>query len=99
VPLVLEHKMKNNRLIIKVVKSNRAINAQLVDLDRVLVGQRFVFSKGKTPVEQSKLFGEDFGKKVIKATSSKITFDRGRFLYHGKIKSFAEGLRSAGLDF
>ena len=47
----------------------------------------------------SKLVGISIGKKALKAGIEKIGFDRGGYLYHGRVKSLAEGAREAGLKF
>lgn len=91
--------IKKPRIVVS--RSLKAIYAQLVDVDgKTLVGEKFVFIKcKKTPVEQAFDFGQLFGKKVIDNKASKISYDRNTRLYHGKIKSFAEGLRKSGLQF
>jgi large subunit ribosomal protein L18 len=45
------------------------------------------------------LVGKSIGEKALKAGVSNITFDRGGYLYHGRVKSLAEGAREAGLKF
>jgi len=45
------------------------------------------------------LFGEIFAQKVKEKGISKIVFDRAGYLYHGRIKAFAEALRKGGLEF
>ena len=52
-----------------------------------------------TRIEVSKLVGLSIGKKALKAGFEKIGFDRGGYLYHGRVKSLAEGAREAGLKF
>jgi large subunit ribosomal protein L18 len=47
----------------------------------------------------SKLVGVSIGQKALKAGFEKIGFDRGGYLYHGRVKSLAEGAREAGLKF
>ncbi len=44
-------------------------------------------------------FGEIFAKKIKEKGISKIIFDRAGYLYHGRIKAFADALRKGGLDF
>lgn len=43
--------------------------------------------------------GEAFGKKAKDAKVSQVVFDRGGYAYIGRIKSFADGCRKAGLEF
>lgn len=45
----------------------------------------------------AKNVGLELAKKALKAGISEVVLDRGRFLYHGRIKAFAEGLREGGL--
>ncbi|MFH1831336.1 MAG: 50S ribosomal protein L18 [bacterium] len=49
--------------------------------------------------EAAKQVGIDLGKKAVAAGITKIFFDRGRFLYHGRVQALAEGLRESGLVF
>ena len=39
------------------------------------------------------------GNKAVKAGLDKVGFDRGGYLYHGRVKSLADGAREAGLKF
>jgi len=81
-------------------KSNEAISAQLqLESSKTIAGKSFKFVKGRAPVEQSVLFGKEFGKMALAAGAKKIVFKRGKNIYHGRIKAFAEGLREAGLEF
>lgn len=41
--------------------------------------------------------GKILGKRAVENNVAKVVFDRGPFLYHGRVKAFAEGLREAGL--
>ncbi len=47
--------------------------------------------------EQAKAVGIELAKRAIQKGISQAKFDRGAFIYHGRIKSFAEGLREGGL--
>lgn len=90
---------KELRKTIKIYKSLTGIRAQLLDGGKVLVGRYFKYSSKSKPVEQSFAFGEEFGK-LVKATKiTLIAFDRSGSRYHGRVKSFADGLRKAGLEF
>lgn len=90
---------------LSVFRSNKEIYAQLVD-DVTGITLAFASSRDKdikndtiTRIEISKLVGLSIGKKAIKAGIAKIGFDRGGYLYHGRVKSLAEGAREAGLKF
>ena len=50
-------------------------------------------------VEVAAAVGKLVGEKALKAGIDAVTFDRGGYLYHGRIKSLAEGARAAGLKF
>jgi len=91
--------MENTRPKVKIYRSNTGISVQLINGGKTIIGQVYRFSKGANPVDQAEKFGQDFGKKVIKNGDEKITYDRGRFLYHGRLESFANGMRSVGIKF
>lgn len=50
-------------------------------------------------VKGASVFGERFAEEAMKKGFSKVVFDRGGYLYHGRIKAFAEGCRKKGLVF
>lgn len=49
--------------------------------------------------EAAKLVGEMVAKKALEKGIETVTFDRGGYIYHGRIKALAEGAREAGLKF
>jgi large subunit ribosomal protein L18 len=49
--------------------------------------------------EAAKLVGEAIAQKAVEKGISEVAFDRGGFLYHGRVKELADGARSAGLRF
>ena len=52
-----------------------------------------------TKTDAAKAVGEAVAKKALDAGITKVVFDRGGNIYHGRIKALAEGAREAGLDF
>ncbi|MDD5155605.1 MAG: 50S ribosomal protein L18 [Candidatus Omnitrophica bacterium] len=50
-------------------------------------------------VKASEVFGEVFAKKALDKGIGEIVFDRAGYLYHGRIKAFADALRKGGLKF
>ncbi len=54
---------------------------------------------GKTKTEQAKIIGAEIAKRAKKAKVSEVVFDRGGYLYTGRVAALAEGARSAGLKF
>lgn len=89
-----------DRKKIKIYRSNKSLEAQLIDNSKTLLGKKYSFNpKNGSPTQQCLNFGEDFGKALIAKKIIKISFDRGPFRYHGKVKSFAEGLRKAKVEF
>jgi large subunit ribosomal protein L18 len=50
-------------------------------------------------VKAAVLLGEVFSRKAKEKGITKVVFDRAGYLYHGRIKSFAEALRKGGLEF
>ena len=88
---------------LNVYRSNKHIYAQIID-DVSGVTLLAASSREKeigkgTNVEIAAAVGKLVAEKALKAGIETITFDRGGYLYHGRIKSLAEGARAAGLKF
>ena len=49
--------------------------------------------------EAAKAVGQLIGKKAVEKGISKVVFDRGGYLYHGRVKELADGARQSGLQF
>jgi large subunit ribosomal protein L18 len=50
-------------------------------------------------IKAAEFFGEVFARKTKEKGISRIIFDRAGYLYHGRVKAFAEALRKGGLEF
>jgi large subunit ribosomal protein L18 len=88
-----------------VFRSNSEIYAQLIDdiQGNTLVAassmQKGFDKKGKTKIEVAKLVGKQLAEVALKANITSVVFDRNGYLYHGRVKSLAEGAREGGLIF
>ena len=86
-----------------VFRSNRAIYAQIIDdtTGRTLVAASSANIDGvnNANVEVSNRVGKEIGAKAVEKGISQVVFDRSGYLYHGRVKSLAEGAREAGLKF
>lgn len=86
-------------------RSNKAIYVQLVndELGKTLLASatnaKDAKGKIKNTIEGAHALGQDFAKKAIASKIDKVVFDRAGYLYHGKVKSFADGARAGGLKF
>ena len=89
---------------LSVFRSNKEIYTQLIDdvngvtLLAASSKDKGVDTKG-TNMEVATAVGKLVAEKALKAGIDSVTFDRGGYLYHGRIKSLAEGARAAGLKF
>ena len=89
---------------LSVYRSNKGIYAQVIDdtTGKTLVSASSLskeFSANGNKVEQSKAVGKLVAEKAIAAGISQVVFDRNGYLYHGRVKSLADGAREAGLNF
>ena len=88
-----------------VFRSNKEIYAQIIDdvngktLAAASSRDKDIADSTKSKIELSKLVGISIGSKAVKAGIGKIGFDRSGYLYHGRVKSLADGAREAGLKF
>ena len=87
-----------------VYRSNKAIYCQLVDDSK---GHTLVsassreegFSADGNKSDVAKAVGLRLAEKALASNISAVVFDRGGYLYHGRVKSLAEGAREGGLKF
>jgi large subunit ribosomal protein L18 len=88
-----------------VYRSNNEIYAQLIDdkagktLMAVSSGDKTVKAAKVNKSEKAKMVGKIIAEKAMSAGISGVTFDRNGYLYHGRVKSLADGAREGGLKF
>ncbi len=90
-----------------VFRSNKQIYVQVVDdeqgktlvaassLDKALAAE----CKGKTGIEAAAIVGKAIAERALAAGITTICFDRGGYLFHGRVKSLADAAREGGLNF
>ena len=88
---------------LNVFRSNKAIYAQVIDDTK---GETLVSSstlelkiKNGCNIAAACAVGKDIAAKCKKAKINKVVFDRGGFLYHGRVAALADAAREAGLEF
>lgn len=88
-----------------VFRSNKEIYAQIVDdvngktISAASSRDKDISSAKGNKTEIAALVGKAVAEKALKAGVETIAFDRGGYLYHGRVKSLANGAREAGLKF
>ena len=88
-----------------VFRSNTGIYAQIIDDETrtTLVSasslDKDLKIKNGSNVEAAKVVGAALAQKATKAKITKVVFDRGGYLYHGRVKALAEAARENGLEF
>ena len=90
-----------------VFRSNNHMYAQIIDdtVGKTLVSASTLQKDVKAELEHTNdvkaaaYLGTVIGKKAVEAGISQVVFDRGGFIYHGKVKALADAAREAGLDF
>lgn len=90
---------------LSVYRSNKAIYAQLIDdtkgvtLASASSSEEGLKDQKGTKVELAALVGKAIAAKAQAAGITTVAFDRGGYLYHGRVKSLADGAREGGLKF
>jgi large subunit ribosomal protein L18 len=97
----------NERPRLSVYRSNENIYAQIIDdttsqtlvscstLERSI---KVVIQNGRAS-QAARIMGEKLAERSLKKNITKILFDKGPYLYHGRIKALADGARAGGLNF
>jgi large subunit ribosomal protein L18 len=92
---------------LSVFRSSQQIYAQVIDDERghtiaaassLEKALRETLKTGAN-VEAARLVGKELAERAKKAGVDKVVFDRGGYMYHGRVKALAEGAREGGLDF
>ncbi len=90
---------------LNVFRSNSNIFAQIIDDEKgiTLVSASSIDKELKlengSNIEAAKKVGELIAKRAKKAKITKVTFDRGGYLYHGRVEALAQAARENGLEF
>ncbi len=87
---------------LNVFRSNTNITAQIIDDEAgvTLVSASSIDMKLKgNNIETAKKVGAEVAKRAKKAKIKSVVFDRGGYLYHGRVKALAEAARAEGLEF
>ena len=90
-----------------VFRSNKQIYVQVVDDDKATTLVSAASNdkalaaecKGKTGIEAAAIVGKAIAERALQKGITTVSFDRGGYLYHGRVKSLAEAAREAGLIF
>ncbi|MBN8436155.1 50S ribosomal protein L18 [Priestia aryabhattai] len=90
---------------LNVYRSNQHIYAQVIDdLNSVTIASASTLDKdlsleGTSNVEAATKVGELVAKRAVENGVKEVVFDRGGYLYHGRVKALADAAREAGLQF
>jgi len=90
---------------LSVFRSNTEIYAQIIDdiqgrtLCAASTREKSLKGMNVKRIEQSTAVGKLLAEKALAAGVTKVVFDRGGYLYHGRVKALAEAAREAGLRF
>ena len=90
---------------LSVFRSNKEIYVQLINDDASVTvaaassRDKDIAAQAGTKIEKSKLVGQAIARKAKDLGIESVVFDRGGYLYHGRVKSVADGAREGGLVF
>ena len=102
-------KAAGGRHRLSIFRSNANISAQIIDdktgitlassstQEKDIKGK--LNGKAASNIEAAKIVGQDIAEKAKKAKVESVVFDRGSYLYHGRVKALADAAREAGLTF
>ena len=90
---------------LSVFRSNADIYAQLINDDNGTTlasassKDKDILAQKVNKTEKSKLVGSAIARKAAELGVTTVVFDRGGYIYHGRVKAVAEGAREGGLQF
>lgn len=90
---------------LSVFRSNANISAQIIDDEKgiTLVSasslEKELNIKNGGNIEAASIIGAEIAKRAKQAKITKVVFDRGGYLYHGRVQALAEAARENGLEF
>ena len=96
-----------NKLRLSVFRSNKHIYCQVIDdVKQITLCSSSTLDpevkknlKSTGTIDAAEKVGKDIAAKAKKIGFENVVFDRGAYLYHGRVRSLAEGARSSGLKF
>lgn len=93
--------MSNKKYVLKINKTIHHVYASVIDENNNIVTSSSTLSLNfkQANVENCFKVGKDIGDKIKKLKIDSIRFDRNGNIYHGRVKSLADGAREAGLEF
>src|SRR5262249_54830009 len=100
-------KAAGDRLRLSVCRSSKHISVQLIDdgagktIAAASTQEEMFKSKGKTGADSAAAaaIGKAIAERAIAAGVKRVIFDRGSYLYHGRVKALADAAREGGLEF
>ena len=90
---------------LSVFRSNKQINVQLIDdmagvtLAAASSAEKGILEKKGTKTDKAKLVGQLIAERAKEHGIDNVVFDRGGYLYHGRVKALADAAREGGLKF
>lgn len=93
----------SDRVRLSIFRSNKYLYAQIIDdkagITLFSVSEKQIDEKDGTKVKRAKQVGAKIAELAKGKKITDVTFDKGRYAYHGRVKALAEGAREGGLEF
>jgi large subunit ribosomal protein L18 len=94
---------KANRPRIVVFRSNKNIYAQLINFEGKVLESfstlNFAENQRANGTEKARIVGKEFARLCLQSGIKEVVFDKGAYIYNGRVKAMAEACREAGLQF